>query len=71
MDNLIPSFSASLFDPTIEIGKDALDLGIDAVLEDGLLKDIPIVGRITSVLINIVDLYNKWIETTSGYKVQI
>lgn len=49
MDNLVSSFSDSIFDPSIEIGEEILELGVDAVLEDGLLKDIPIVGTVVSI----------------------
>jgi len=46
---IIPAFSQSLttfIDPGLEI----IELGIDAILKDGLLKDVPIVGAFTAVL---------------------
>ena len=50
MDELVPAFDASLFNSHIsDIGSDYLELGIDSVLKDGLLKDIPIVGTIVSL----------------------
>ena len=50
MNELVPVFGTSLFDTSIaDIGLDFLELGIDSVLQDGLLKDIPIVGTIVGV----------------------
>lgn len=49
MNELVPAFESSMFDsPLANIGMDFLELGIDSVLQDGLLKDIPIVGTIVS-----------------------
>jgi hypothetical protein len=36
-------------DGVVEIGKEALEMGIDAALESGILKDIPIVSTIVGV----------------------
>lgn len=48
--NLIPSFRDSLFkpmaDPMIDIG----EVFLDTVLEDGILKEIPIIGTIAGVV---------------------
>ena len=44
MDKIIPSFQKSLFDDNNDFLEDILEFGIDSVLEEGLLKDIPIVG---------------------------
>ena len=50
MNELIPSFEKSLFDSSLtDCGLDFLELGIDSVLQDGLLKDIPIVGTIVNM----------------------
>lgn len=50
MNELIPSFEKSLFDSSLaDCGIDFLELGIDSVLQDGLFKDIPIVGTIVSM----------------------
>lgn len=46
MDELVPVFESSLFEQPIEVGSEFLEIGIDSVLKDGLLKDIPIVGTI-------------------------
>lgn len=48
--NIIPSMKDTLFNPVSENMKDSLieiaELGLDAVLRDGVLKDIPILGTI-------------------------
>lgn len=50
MNELVPVFETSLFDtPLVDIGVDFFELGIDSILQDGLLKDIPIVGTIVGV----------------------
>ena len=50
MNELVPAFENSLFETSIiDIGIDYLELGIDSVLQDGLLKDIPIVGTFIGV----------------------
>lgn len=50
MNELIPSFEKSLFDSSLtDCGIDFLELSIDSVLQDGLLKDIPIVGTIVNM----------------------
>ena len=47
MDELVPAFDASLFDSHIsDIGLEYLELEIDSILKDGILKDIPIVRTI-------------------------
>lgn len=43
---LIPSFEASLFSPVWDTSIDYIELGIDTLFKDGVLKDIPIVGSI-------------------------
>lgn len=50
MNELIPVFETSLFDtPLTDMGIDFLELGIDSILQDGLLKDVPIVGTIVNL----------------------
>ena len=49
MNEFIPSFSDSLFNDTVDIGKEVLELSVDSVLEDGLLRDIPIVGMVAGI----------------------
>lgn len=47
MNDLVPVFEYSLFENSLaDIGIDFTELGIDSVLHDGLLKDIPIVSTI-------------------------
>lgn len=47
---IIPSFKDSLFDDNAkEILKDVAELGIDSVMEDGITKDIPIVGTLVTL----------------------
>ena len=50
--NIIPSMKDTLFNPVSENMKDSLieiaELGLDAVLRDGVLKDIPILGTIAA-----------------------
>lgn len=51
--NIIPSMKDTLFNPVSENMKDSLieiaELGLDAVLRDGVLKDIPILGTIAAL----------------------
>lgn len=44
MDKIVPSFQESLFDGSKDFIEDIVEVGIDSVLDEGLLKDIPIVG---------------------------
>lgn len=44
MDKIVPSFQKSLFDGGKDFIEDIVEVGIDSVLEEGLLKEIPIVG---------------------------
>ena len=47
MNELIPAFEHSLFETSItDIGIEFSELGIDSILSDGILKDIPIVSTI-------------------------
>ena len=50
MDELVPVFEDSLFGTSIaDVGIEFAELGIDSILSDGILKDIPIVGTIVGV----------------------
>lgn len=50
MDELVPVFESSLFETSIaDVGVEFAELGIDSILSDGILKDIPIVGTIVGV----------------------
>ncbi len=50
MDKLIPSFQSSLFnDNSKSILADFTEIGIDSVLDDGLFKELPIVGTLMAV----------------------
>lgn len=46
---LIPSFKKSLFDETIDIGTDLIELPIDLIIENEVIKDIPVVGAIVKL----------------------
>lgn len=49
MDKIIPSFQKSLFDSSKEIISDLLEVGIDSVLDEGIFKDIPLVGLLIGI----------------------
>lgn len=49
MDKIIPSFQKSLFDSSKEIIGDLLEVGIDSVLDDGLFRDLPVVGLLVGI----------------------
>ncbi|ACD23273.1 hypothetical protein FDE76_01610 [Clostridium botulinum] len=48
-DELIPSFKKSLFDESIDIGSDLMELPIDLITENEVIKDIPVVGTIVKL----------------------
>ena len=50
MDKLTEDFEKSLFNNSKEILGDYIEVGIDSFINDGILKDIPIVKSIVSVL---------------------
>lgn len=43
---IVPAFETSLFNPVFDTSMDYIELGIDSLLKDGVLKDIPIVGSL-------------------------
>lgn len=50
MDELTQDFEKSLFRESIDVIGDYIELGIDAFINDGVLKDVPIVNTIVAVL---------------------
>ena len=50
MDELTDSFEKSLFNDSNDVISDYLELGVDSFISDGILKEIPIVKSIVSVL---------------------
>lgn len=50
MDELIENFEKSLFDDSKDIIGDYLEIGIDSIIDEGILKEIPIVKTIVGVL---------------------
>ena len=50
MDKIVPAFETSLFDSTLsDACADFVEAGIDSLLDDGILKSIPIVGALIGV----------------------
>lgn len=49
MDQIIPSFKKNIFDSSKDSIMNLTELGIDSLLDDGLLKDVPIVGLLVGV----------------------
>lgn len=50
MENLTKDFEKSLFNYSIDIIGDYMEINIDSLIEEGILKDVPIVKSIVSVL---------------------
>ncbi len=50
MDELVENFEKSLFDDSKDIIGDYLEIGIDSIIDNGILKEIPIVKTIVGVL---------------------
>ena len=50
MDELVENFEKSLFDDSKDIIGDYLEIGIDSIIDEGILKEIPIVKTIVGVL---------------------
>ncbi len=59
MDKLTNEFKDSLICNTEDVFKDCLELGIDNFIEDGILKDIPIVNSIVSGLKIAKNIYDR------------
>ena len=50
MSNIVPSFVQSIFNEDVKQSiKDISEVGIDSVLEEGVLRDIPIIGTVTAL----------------------
>lgn len=49
MEEIIPSFKKSLFEASKDSLSDIVEFGIDSILEEGVLKDFPIVGTLIGV----------------------
>ena len=50
MDELVENFEKSLFNDSKDIIEDYLEIGIDSIIDGGILKEIPIVKTIVGVL---------------------
>ena len=60
MDKLIPAFETSLFDSNLtDLANDAVEFGIDSLLDDGIFKDIPIVSTIVGVAKTAQNIYDR------------
>ena len=77
MDKLAEDFKKSLFNDSNEALSDYLEVGIDFFINDGILKDIPIVKTIVTVLkvgkniINEFDKNNISDEQLKNYKERV
>lgn len=49
MDKIVPAFEVSLLEPVFSSILDIREVGIDSLLDEGLFKDIPIVGLVMGV----------------------
>lgn len=49
MDKIVPAFEVSLLEPVFSSILDIGEVGIDSLLDEGLFKDIPIVGLVMGV----------------------
>lgn len=60
MDFIIPAFEMSLFDSSLrDASFDVLEVGLDSLLEDGLLKDLPIVGLLVGISKTAQNIYDR------------
>lgn len=50
MDKLVDDFEKSLFNSSKDVISDYLEIGIDSLMNEGILKEIPIVNTIVGVL---------------------
>ena len=50
MDELVENFEKSLFNDSKDIIEDYLEIGIDSIIDNGILKEIPIVKTLVGVL---------------------
>lgn len=49
MNKLVPALKDTLFSPTYEIAAEYAEIGIDALLDNEVLKEIPVVGTLSSL----------------------
>lgn len=49
MNEIVPAFEVSLFEPTFSSAIDYIELGIDAIIENETIKGIPIVNTIVGI----------------------
>ncbi len=59
MYEIIPSFAKSLFEPVVELGEEMLEMGIDSLLADGILKDLPLSGTISALFKIAINIYDR------------
>lgn len=60
MDKLIPAFESSIFDSHLtDTVKDMAELGIDSILDEGLLTDVPIVRTVIGVAKTAQNIYDR------------
>ena len=50
MDKLVDDFEKSLFNSSENVISDYLEIGIDSLMNEGILKELPIVNTIVGVL---------------------
>ena len=59
MDKLTEEFRRSLVNDTKETLMDYMELGIDSFIDDGILKEVPIINSIVSVLKVSKNIYDR------------
>ena len=59
MDKLLIDFKDSVFEDNIEIVNDYAEIGIDSFIEEGILKEIPVVNTIVSGLKIAKNIYDR------------
>ena len=50
MEKIVPAFKNSLFEKLDDIGMEIAEVGIDSILDEGLLKEIPIVSTFRGII---------------------
>ena len=60
MDKLVPAFKESVFDAHLsDVLGETAELGIDSVLDEGILKDIPIVSTVIGFAKTAQNIYDR------------
>ena len=59
MKELIPKFKEAIFSKIENLGQDYIELGIDTVMKEGILKEIPIIKSISSSKNIITTIYER------------